>query len=185
MMNTTYSDWWCNYENYWTNGERVNIRKEVLEYEDKKGRKVVLITEDIQLGKYPSLARMQFSYKEKKYESSKVKQIAFDADINLFLFEDYMVMGERLDGSVYYYVDFSGMPVTDAWTNLTDTIYSRDMFWNFDEEDLIYTWGKCNPWNYSYKMRRIQEEIALELNDRSVFQRKRVLESLEKGKIKK
>lgn len=174
MTNISFSDWWCNSENYWTNGSNIRVEKEEKVYIDKKERKVAILNEKVGLGKYPTLAVMQYSYNGKNVKTTKVKSIVYDAKTDLFLFEDYMIIGNRLNGSIYYYVDFNGIPVSDAYSNLTDEIYSKELFWESDK-----TYPDSEPWFYGYSTKKVQEILANELESRVTSGQVRVLKRKE------
>ena len=131
------------------------------------------------MGKYPSLVRMQYIFNGIVEKTDEVKSIVYDEEIQLFLFEDYMCIGNRFDGVIYYYVDFSGMPVTDAWSNLTDTIYDKSIFWKY-EENLRNGFSTNAPWFYGYNTKPLQAIISKELEEKNSLQRKRVIEKLER-----
>lgn len=179
MMKVTFQDWWCNPENYWTNGENVRLIENRQEFEDNKGKKVTINEKNIGIGKYPSLVQMEYIFNGKLEKTDKVKRIVLDKEAQFFLFEDYMIIGDQLNGSIYYYVDFSGTPVTDAWTNLTDTIYDKNNFWKY-EENLKKGFSTNEPWLYGYNTSVLYEIISKELEERNSLLRKRVIEKIGK-----
>lgn len=179
MMKVTFQDWWCNSKNYWTNGENVCLIESKQEFEDKKGSKVIIIEKNIGMGIYPSLVQMQYVFNGKLEKTDKVKKIVLDSEAQLFLFEDYMIMENQLNGSIYYYVDFSGIPVTNAWSNLTDTIYDKNIFWKY-EENLKNVYMANDQWLYGYDTSALYETISKELEEKNSLLRKRVIEKIGK-----
>lgn len=181
MMNVSFSDWWCNPENYWTNGENGNVEVKEEEFKNKEGKKIVVTTKSIGLGKYPTLMKMEYEFDGIKETTSNVKKITYDEKLQLFLFEDYMIIGNIYGGAIYYYVDFSGVPVTDSWSNLTDTIYDKTIFWKY-EENLKKGYSLREPWLYGYTTGNLHEMISKELDNRNNLQRKKILKKLERRK---
>lgn len=131
------------------------------------------------MGIYPSLVQMQYVFNGKLEKTDKVKKIVLDSEAQLFLFEDYMIMENQLNGSIYYYVDFSGIPVTNAWSNLTDTIYDKNIFWKY-EENLKNGYMANDQWLYGYDTSALYETISKELEEKNSLLRKRVIEKIGK-----
>lgn len=82
----------------------------------------------------------------------EVKRITFDKEYQMFLVQDKLAIDEYLTGSIYYYVNDKGLPLSMCFFDIVSGMYSID-FKSVDE-------FKTNYFNFKLNIvKQIREDV--------------------------
>lgn len=150
-------------DNFWANGES---KKRKTEKKYKKGEKeVVIYEESVPLGIARKNAWMEYDFNGQKMKTERVRQITYEEESGLFLFEDYILMDDDFDfvSSLFYYVDFNGNIVSKAFSNVVEESYDMLEYEGFIYDNL---YPIISSWQYDLLIKFMTQDIRKKYDEK-------------------